>query len=112
MKTTMKKLALLTITAFLIFAGNANATEGERNALIHESIEEKLCIEDWMINESVWNIGQDIQLEITEEKESGLKIENWMVNTKLWETTIIADEKDKELFVELWMTNENLWNQK
>ena len=107
---TMRKLAMLILLAAFFFAANVNATETERKALIHESIEAELEIEDWMTNESVWNMEQSTAIAITEELESGLEIENWMVNEEFWEIDILTNEKEKELFVECWMISENLWN--
>jgi hypothetical protein len=110
MKTNMKKLTWLAFISFIIFTGNVNATERERKALIHESIEAELKIEDWMTNESVWERPQVKKIEFAQEQEPGLKLENWMIDETLWEPAVLIQEKEEVLIVESWMSNENFWN--
>ena len=110
MKTTMRKLAMLTLIAVLFIAGNVGATETERKALIHESVEAELVIEDWMTDESVWNVEMTAQIEIEADFESKLEIENWMVDSNLWETNMLENDNEEELMVECWMISENFWN--
>ncbi len=110
MKTTMKKLALITFVALFFFAGNVMATETEKNALIHESIETELEIEDWMINESVWERNQMEAVEFTQEFEATLELEAWMFDDGFWESKLVPEVHEEELVVECWMISENLWN--
>ena len=62
-------------------AGNVNAKGTELDASSHENIEEALEIENWMVNEDLWNTGNVLELE-TEIDES-LELENWMTNENI-----------------------------
>lgn len=113
MKTTMKQLTTIAFIAFLFLIGNVNAKGTEVKALLKESFDTKLQLEDWMTDELIWNKNQDSFIYLAEETEPEMKIESWMINDKNWDinkTNIQVQDKDEELAFEDWMKNEKIWN--
>ena len=110
MKTSVKQLAAGTLLALLIMVGNTNAIGTEVESLTPE-IEAIFDIENWMIDENLWEIQAPINFEIVEETEIDLELETWMTSEEIWNTTTnIIEEKDSELIVEDWMLSEKVWD--
>ena len=107
MKTKINQIATIVFIALFILVGNVNAKGTEKSTPKNESIENKLELEGWMINDNLWNCVGVISFE--NEVEEALQLENWMTNDKVWESEIIIEE-EQILEVEPWMTNENIWN--
>ncbi len=134
MKTTMKQLATGTLAAILMFVGSIKAEATKTNVSGHENMETALQIENWMMDETLWNTNSINLAEFTQETETVLALEAWMTDSKSWSfnSNIIAEtetsleienwmtddtnwkvnnfEKDTELKVEQWMICENIWN--
>ncbi|HSH20310.1 MAG TPA: hypothetical protein VLA03_07640 [Draconibacterium sp.] len=111
MKTTVKQLAAATLIALLLVIGNVNAEGTETKALIRESIETTLQLENWMTNEAVWNKNAFNFGEYFQETESNLQIENWMTSDKTWSSNkSFVEETETSLELECWMTCEKIWN--
>ena len=110
MKTLGKQLAAGTFLAILLMVGNINAKGGEVKSLTPIA-ETTLNVENWMIDETVWEIEPFISTEILDEVESDLELEYWMTSEETWNLTDnIIDETETELKVEDWMFSESIWN--
>ena len=110
MKTSVKQLAAGTILAILITFGNTNAKATEVKSLtpVTETI---FDIENWMIDETVWEIKPFISTEIIDEVETGLELEYWMTSETTWNLTEnIIEETETQLTVEDWMVSDDIWN--
>ena len=113
MKTTMKQLTAGTILALLLLVGNAQAKGTEAKASSHDAIETELQLENWMIDDSIWNTNTIAFVEMEQETEGNLDIETWMTSENTWEvvnTIEVQNETEKELQVENWMINNKVWN--
>ena len=109
MKTKIRKIAAVAFFALFIFTGNAKAIGTEKDASGHENIEATLNIENWMIDEVIWDTNDVTTFKL--ETEKALALECWMTNEKLWDLeTEVGTETEQELEVEPWMTNDNIWN--
>ena len=110
MKTSVKQLAAGTILAILIMVGNTNAKATEVKSLTPVT-ETSFDIENWMIDETVWEIQAPMNFEIVNETETDLELENWMTSEDTWNSTeSIIEEKETELMVEDWMFSEKIWD--
>ncbi len=113
MKTTMKQIAAGTILGLLLTVGNVHAEgkEVKASASCLENNEPAMQLENWMIDDSVWNTESSYKFET--ENEETLKLENWMISDANWENTRdvkVNTEKDNDLKLESWMTNPVVWN--
>jgi hypothetical protein len=128
MKTRISQFVAALFFAFIIVAGNANATEFKAKASSHENNQETaLELESWMMDENIWNTS-DIKMKVA--RESNLEIENWMINQSIWgvqldnlnveswmidenvwevKTLACTTEADQDLVIENWMIDENIW---
>jgi hypothetical protein len=111
----MKTSKLTTILAliFVIFASVEIVKNKEVNfhkvSYMVQAVEEKLKLENWMVNESYWkyinNNGH------TREHDKSLSHESWMTDRAGWEfAALLPLEIEKPLKLEAWMTNEKFWN--
>ena len=111
MKTTISQLAAITLFSLILLVGNVNAKGTEIAASSHENIEATLEIENWMINDSLWDINNNLEFENANEEL--LELENWMTNDKVWELETAVEteiEIERSLVFEPWMIDENIWN--
>ncbi len=112
MKTSMKQLAAGTILGLLLLAVNVRA-EGKEvtKASSLENSEATLELENWMIDETVWNIESSFIME--ESTEESLVLEDWMISNETW-NNIQSMETETELEslmeLECWMTDSMVWN--
>lgn len=109
MKATINKLAAAVIFAFILLAGNVRAEGNDAIASsLENTIEATLQLENWMTDETVWNV---TETSITMEAEEGLEMENWMISDSTWEVKTTQNvEKDADLQLEEWMINKKVWN--
>lgn len=108
MKTRINQLAAITLFSLILLVGNVNAKGTEIAASNHENIEATLEIENWMINDFIWDTNNNLGFENTNDEL--LELENWMTNDKVWGlNTSIETETEKSLAFEPWMTDENIW---
>ena len=111
MKTTMKQLAAGTFIALLLMVGNVNAKGTEVSAISQET-ETTLQIENWMIDENLWDTKSFINYEIAQEIETTLELEDWMKSEETWKiNNNFVEETETELTVESWMTSESIWSE-
>ena len=112
MKTTMKQLAAGTILGLLLITANVHAEgKGTTIASSLESIETTIELENWMIDETVWNVESSFYME--DATEESLNLEAWMVNDENWNNIISFEnetENDRDLELESWMTDSLVWN--
>ena len=114
MKTRMKHLTAGTLVALLLVVGNVQAEGTEVKASSLEVLTEtKLELENWMMDEKLWNEPAFVWTE--EVKEENLDMENWMTDENTWkaftELTVNEEtEKEAKLKIESWMTADNVWN--
>lgn len=110
MKKRMKQMAAGTILALLIIAGNVQAKGTEVKTSVSETVETTLELENWMVDDKIWNTKPLIW--VVEENDENLKLENWMTNEQIWKlnnTEKPVIEKEKGLKLENWMINNNIW---
>lgn len=107
MKTTVKHFVTVTFIAVLFLVGNVNAEGTETNALNHEIIETPLQLENWMTDETIWNLNDMNMAEFNQETEASLELEDWMINDATWNVT--TTDTEPKLTVESWMLDENVW---
>jgi hypothetical protein len=112
MKTTVKQLATGTLIVLMSLAINAQAHGNKIHASGHENnYEPALQIEDWMIDESTWNLSPSEETTVTTEQDAELKIENWMTDTYAWDAATMLDQAiESPLQVEEWMTEGKSWD--
>jgi hypothetical protein len=111
MKTTVKQLAAGTFIALLLLVGNVNAKGTEAKASGHESIETALHLENWMINEVIWNTKVISIANVSQETETGLELESWMINSETWNlNSSLIEVSEESMELENWMTSEEIWN--
>ena len=126
MKTKIMKTSILLALAIFMGAGafasdknqletnatGAGSTSGQKLAstansrinsafLLEEAPEEKMVIEDWMINlkNDKWNT----------EKEEEIPLEKWMYDLSDQHWTNNSDEKEEDLKLEPWMLDLSKW---
>jgi hypothetical protein len=111
MKTTVKQIATGTLMVLLSLAINVQA-HGIKHASRHEnSFEPALHIENWMIDESTWNLSPSEEIAIQTEQDAELKVEQWMTDTYVWNAgTILEEATELPLQVEDWMTETKNWD--
>ena len=105
-------LAAFLVTFLIIGNGTANGKEW-KVASGHENVNEnKLDLENWMLNENCWNFAGDTYM-VETEKDELLNLEAWMVNENKWNLPVFEYsklEKEQNLMLENWMLNEIFWN--
>ena len=116
MKTIKVGLNQMVLAAFLIvlMSGNVNAKGTEAIVVSGlENIEEpKLEIENWMLNETGWQIAKSTFVMENEQDES-LLLESWMTDKNKWEFPVFKNSsKEKELTIENWMLDETYWKKR
>jgi hypothetical protein len=110
MKTTIKNMAAGTFIAFLLIIGNVKA-EGTETKVTSQDVETELRIEDWMMDETIWNKKPSTVYKIMQESETSLQLENWMTDAKAWDSNNnFVDVEETEMELEDWMTNDAIWN--
>lgn len=111
MKTTVKQIATGTFIAILLMLGNVNATELKSSIRESIEIEAILQIENWMLNDMVWNTNSINIAESVLETEPGMELESWMINAEMWNfNNIFVEETETAMELENWMTNDATWN--
>ncbi|MCF6356549.1 MAG: hypothetical protein L3J54_01975 [Draconibacterium sp.] len=109
MNTRISQLAAITLFSLILLVGNVNAKGTESHASKHENIEATLELEDWMINDNLWEVKNNLTLEKT--TDEFLELENWMTNDNVWEFEAKYEtETEQSLVFEPWMTDNNIWN--
>lgn len=108
MKTQMNRILAVAVFAALFMSGNVNAKETKVNVVSgHENtLESKLELENWMVDEVYWK-GKFVKAEET------LALEAWMLDESLWNVPAFdypVAERDNQLEIENWMVNEQYWN--
>ena len=109
MKTLIKQLsAAIILSAFVFGYSNANATELVNPA--NDYAESSLYMEDWMMDETLWN-NTSFMLEIlVTETESALEIENWMISDNFTTPGMVHEvEAEQKLSLENWMIDSEIW---
>jgi hypothetical protein len=111
MKTTVKQIATGTLMVLLSLAINVQA-HGIKHASRHESsFESALQIENWMIDESTWNLSPSEEIAIQVEQDAELKVELWMTDTYVWDAALVFGETTElPLQIEEWMTDTKNWD--
>lgn len=111
MKTRMKQLTACTLLALLMVVGNVRAEGTEVKASSLEALTEtKLELENWMMDENIWNGRAYAWIE--EATEESLPLENWMTDENIWSEPAnvwMKNASEMSLGIENWMTNENTW---
>lgn len=103
-------MAAGTFIAFLLIVGNVKA-EGTETKVTSQVVETELRIEDWMMDETIWNKKPTTSYGIIQETETSLQLEDWMTDAKAWNSTINFSEiEETEMKLEDWMTNDAIWN--
>ena len=132
MKTTVKQITAGAFLAVLLLIGNTNVKGSEIESL-NRTMETTLKVENWMMDETVWDTkslnNYEVALEaetnveignlmtsenamilsnyLVAETEAGLEMENWMTCEKVWNFT--ETEVESELSIESWMVNSEVW---
>lgn len=104
MKTKLKLLFTETLVAILILVGTVNASELTKQS----SLETNLQLEEWMMDETIWNSLSMNMAVYAEDMEESLLVEAWMTTSDVWNTNF-AIEMESSLELEEWMTDENVW---
>ncbi|MCK3686371.1 hypothetical protein [Maribellus sp. YY47] len=109
MKTRFNHFIAMTIFAVTIFAGNVNASDNRAKASSHDAtVETSLAIENWMTDESVWNV--QAKTIAAPEAETELQLESWMTDEKAWKVSSTNSvEKEGQLTLENWMIDNSYW---
>lgn len=108
MKTTIKQITALTFVALLLIAGNVRAMEIK--GLNLKAKETNLQLENWMINEAIWNANTSVLADFAEVNESSLQLENWMTDNETWNSNfIVVEATEQRLELEGWMTDNKTW---
>ncbi len=112
MKTTVKQIATGTLMVLLSLAINVQAHGIKAPASRHENnFEPSLQIENWMIDESTWNLAPSEEIAIQTEQDAELKVEDWMTDTYVWDAaTVLEEVTELPLQVEDWMTETKIWD--
>jgi hypothetical protein len=113
----MKTSRLTTILAllFVILASTEVVKDKHKSSpdthSIVLNIEEKLKMENWIVNDNFWkvlNVGGFYR-----EYDKPLTLESWMTDEKTWEiASLLPVETEKPLSLEAWMTDRSLWEPK
>jgi len=111
MKTTVNQIATGTFNALLLLIVNVKAEGTEKTALINESIETTLRLENWMTDEIIWGTNIISFGELYQETETGMKLETWMTNSETWNFDFnYFEETETGMEFENWMINAETWN--
>ena len=112
MKTTVKQIATGTLMVLLSLAINVQAHGNKAHASRHENnFEPALHIENWMIDESTWNLSPSEEIAIQTEQGAELKVEDWMTDTYFWDAaTVLEEVTELPLQVEGWMIDSKNWD--
>jgi len=109
MKAIAKQIAAITFTTLFLIALNVKAEGTEATALVSETTESSLELENWMTDESIWNTNTAMFDDLETESELGL--EEWMINKESWNVYFdIEEETESCLELEGWMTSDFTWN--
>lgn len=88
-------------------ASDKNLSISKYSDFLEESIEENLEVETWMINENLFAVTIDFEVEA----ENQLELENWMLDDTLFNnTSLLINEFEEKLTIENWMLDYKLWN--
>lgn len=107
MKTTMKTITAGTFIALLLIVGNANASKFDAKSL--KATDSALKLENWMTDNSFWDVKSNSMVEYGQEMEETLKLENWMTNADVWNIGY-TNETEASLEIENWMIDKAVWN--
>lgn len=110
MKTTMKQIAAGTILALIIIAGNVQAKGTEVTTTGLETVEVAMELENWMIDDNVWN--KRTLTWVADEADENLILESWMTSETTWavnKNTKTVIERENTLKLENWMINDKTW---
>ncbi len=114
MKTRINRMALAIFFAAFLFAANVEA-EGKgwiAFSGLEKVAENKLQLENWMINDEYWNFSHTAYI-LETETDNILRVENWMLNDNIWKAPVLrylTQDKDEKLCFENWMFSETYWN--
>jgi hypothetical protein len=108
MKTRLIGIMTATFLTAILFAGNVYANEKKVNvaSCLENTMETKLELENWMLDNAYWN-SHPVKLEET------LVIESWMLDENHWTMPayeLPVAEKDNQMVIENWMINDQYWN--
>lgn len=114
MKTRLNQIILGAFLILFLMSGNvvAEGTEVSVVSGLENVVEPKLELEDWMINESYWNLSKNSYM-VENEKDNILQVEDWMMDNNRWELPVLKFrivENDPVLNIEDWMVNKLYWN--
>lgn len=114
MKVRLTQIILAAFLAALLIGGNVNAkgTEVVVVSGLENIVEQKLEVENWMVDENYWNTVEDTYV-VSEITDESLALEAWMLDENKWETAPFrfpSPEAEEELLLESWMVNEIYWN--
>lgn len=114
MKTQLNKmvLAAFLVTFLAIGNGTANGTEWIVASGLENVNENKLDLENWMVNDNYWNFA-DNTYRVETEKDELLYLEAWMLDESKWKQPVIEYpglETERNLILENWMINDMYWN--
>ena len=107
MKTIVKQLATATIITLLLIVMNVKAEGSEKRCSKFRNMETTLQLENWMTDETIWNVNSVNIEEFVQETETGLELEDWMINETTWNTKDIKNESG--LQIDSLRTAENIW---
>jgi len=109
MKTSVKQLAAGTFIALLLLVGNVKANESKASSL--KTVETNLELENWMTDETIWNINSINIAEYVQETETDLILESWMTNEETWNLEYsFVEEAETAMELEGWMIKDEVWN--
>jgi len=110
MKTTVKNLVTGTFLILALILGYADVKGTEVENTIRETNENSIRLENWMIDETIWNANSFQFAEFVRETETELEVESWMISGDAWNfNTPLLLEAEMDLELESWMTCENMW---
>lgn len=110
MKNTFKQITAGTFIALLILVGNVKADGTETKGSNSKDTQKTLQLENWMTDETIWNINSFKIMEFVQETESNLELENWMTNANSWNVNnSFIEETETGLELESWMTSDETW---
>lgn len=131
MKTRISKITTVTFISLIILVGNIYADGKNIRALSYENTENALEVENWMVDDRVWNADDFLPLEMEAaflfepelalevETEETLEVENWMVADETFGMepallmkleTALEIENEEALEIEDWMINDKNFN--
>jgi hypothetical protein len=123
MKTRISKIATVTLFSLTMLVGNVYADKTEASALSNENIERTLEIENWMVNERVWNANNlaatEIETTLEVETEEALKVDNWMINNEIFNmgsafiteyASVLEVGTEEAMAIEDWMISNQNFN--